>query len=72
MSETFQLTLPDGKRVTCWRKDALLIRQDVALTGNVILNREPGAEVYERIDPSSPDAALYVRAGRRVDGEPSE
>jgi hypothetical protein len=47
--DTFLLTLPDGQRVRCWRKDAQALRVDVALTGNVFLRRSPGSEVYERV-----------------------
>lgn len=63
---TFRLTLPDGKVVTCWRKDAEAIRRDVALTGNVMLVRPDGSGVYERIDPGSVEAANLTPGARHV------
>ena len=58
------LTLPDGRRVTCWRKDAHAIYADVALTGNVFLNRPLGSEVYERVDPVSVEAVELMPQAR--------
>jgi ribosomal protein S4E len=59
--ETFELTLPDGKKVKCWRKEADAIRRDVYATGDVFLIRNPETDVYERVPPEQakliPDAA---------------
>lgn len=60
------LTLPDGKRVRCWRRDAAKIREDVARTGNVMLRRPEGSEVYDRVDPLSDEALEVVQQARHV------
>lgn len=60
------LTLPDGKRVRCWRKDRSLIRMDVALTGSVMLVRDLETEVYDRVDPSSMQAQNLLPTARHV------
>ena len=64
VKDTFRLTLPDGKVVTCWRREAEAIRLDVAMTGNVFL-RQAGGEVYERVDPASVEAIEMLRTGAR-------
>jgi hypothetical protein len=64
--DTFMLTLPDGRKVRCWRRDAQAIREDVALTGNVILVQAPGSEVYDRVAPGSLEAAALAPHARRV------
>ena len=68
--DTFNLTLPDGRRVTCWRKDAQAIWADVALTGNVFLRRPDGSEVYERVAPESLEAAALTPQARHVTDQP--
>ena len=55
---TFLLTLPNGQHVRCWKKDALAIRADVAKTGDVLLVKPDGSDVYDRIAPDSTDAHL--------------
>jgi hypothetical protein len=63
---TFELTLPDGKKVLCWKKDAARIRHDVRTTGTVRLVRPQGAEVYEYLAPGSVEAKLFAPSARRV------
>lgn len=66
--DTFVLTLPDGKPVRCWRREAAAIRRDVFLTGNVFLRQDPATEVYERVDPNSVEAVDHVAVARHVTG----
>lgn len=66
--DTFLLTLPDGRKVTCWRRDAAAIRRDVETTGNVFLSRPDGGEVYDRIDPRSLESAALTPGAERIDG----
>jgi hypothetical protein len=66
--DTFLLTLPDGKRVRCWKKDAADIRRDVTMRGTVYLIRDPETEVYDRVAPDSVEATFMEDGGaRRVD-----
>lgn len=64
--DTFLLTLPDGKRVRCWRREARAIRADVSATGSVILVKDPATEVYERVAPDSVEAPVLREHGRQV------
>jgi hypothetical protein len=56
--------LPDGKTVLVWAKDVDALRADIVATGNVCLFRDPGATVYERIDPA--DAQAVSPLARRI------
>lgn len=69
--DTFMLTLPNGKKVRCWRRDAAAIREDVARFGNVMLVKDDGEDVYKRVDPFSIDAFALEPHARRVSGGPS-
>jgi hypothetical protein len=64
--DTFMLTLPNGEKVRCWRREADAIRADVARTGSVILVRDPATEVYDRIAPHSAEAPVARASGRHV------
>jgi hypothetical protein len=63
---TFELTLPDGKKVRCWRRDRIALKLDVALTGQVYLRRPPGSEVWERVDPASIEGREMEPRARRI------
>lgn len=57
--DTFQLTLPNGEKVRCWRRQANEIYLDVHATGNVYLMLDQATGVYERLPPGTvmpPDA----------------
>lgn len=64
--DTFLLTLPDGKKVVCWQREAEAIRADVHATGSVILIKDPASEVYERVAPDSAEAPVLREHGRHV------
>lgn len=64
MKATREWQLPDGRKVLVWAADVDALRADVALTGNAVLFREPGAEVYERIAPE--DAHVVEPLARRI------
>lgn len=61
----FWLTLPDKRRVLCWAKDLEAIFDDVRLTGNVYLVKDPGSEVYDRVAPDSVEAEFMEQGGAR-------
>lgn len=61
--DTHELTLPDGKKATVWRKDVEAIRRDVLLTGNVVLYRPEGSEVYEYVAWDSAEAKMIRKTG---------
>lgn len=51
-AKVFDLTLPNGEVVKCWRTQAEQIRRDVRSSGTVVLIRDPETGVCERIDPA--------------------
>lgn len=65
-ARTQLLTLPDGRVVRIWRREAQLIKADVAATGSVMLVRSVGTDVYERVAPASLEARSLEPFARRV------
>lgn len=51
--DTFQLTLPSGEKVRCWRRQAAEIYLDVKATGSVALMLDHASGVYERLPPGT-------------------
>lgn len=64
--DTFMLTLPDGQKVRCWRKDAENIRRDVQQTGTVRLIRDPLTDVYDWVAADSVEAKAMDPIARRI------
>jgi hypothetical protein len=67
--DTVLMPLPNGQKVRVWRKDIPKYRHDILVHGNVFLRRPKGAEVYERVDPESIEAAELTPGARRVDSD---